>query len=163
MRREKIADIFSTLFLNDVPRAESSNDRLLRGKDFYEIKTWVCNRISLLWRHVFELYGWRMCTSYYKYNLINKDKKTVVMMQNSYSSANNGAKENTKYHLSKFKKHNPDWTVVYGAVNYRENLDYTEGDLRYLIGDPFLEFMLGDDHKEIESLLVSLFSNLTYL
>jgi len=161
-KKEQITEIFSSLFLDETPKPVLSNDRLLRGRTFTDTKIWVCRRISLLWRSIFTLYGWEMCSNE-KYNLINEKAKTVILFQNSYYSSNSNARENVKHHLNRFKRQYPDWLVIIGAVNYSEDLRFENRGIRYLVGDCFLDFMLGEDRDWIERHLVGLFKDLPYL
>lgn len=72
------------------------------------------------------------CDSVHKYNLI-KEEKTVIFMQNSWTSSNTGMRENCVYHLTKFKREDHGWTVIYCAINHKNNLDFHDKYIHYLV------------------------------
>ena len=52
------------------------------------------------------------------------------------------------------KRENNNYEVVFGAIVDKNPKDYyTDGNVRIITGDQFLEFMLGKKAKEIHALL----------
>jgi len=75
----------------------------------------------------------------------------AVELKNSWSTDNSRAKKATISQLQTFKRNNPQYEVIYGAINYKKEIgkDRMKGNIRVMYGNLFLNYIFGDRKEYI--------------
>ncbi len=87
--------------------------------------------------------------------------KCIIELKNRYNTCNSSSKETTYNNLIEFKKTHLDHEVIFGIINCNTTnncgkdyiVNHKGYDIRYLSGDKFLQFIFGDDFRQIIDLL----------
>lgn len=134
-----------------------SNDIILKNKiipherDCFELQL-LKQRIGIAWEHVFTDFGFKRtrinscprggCV----YDLYNHTSKIVIELKNNYNSDSGKAKRYTHNKLKLFKRRNPTYKVIYGAINYKNSIGKlkVKDNVLYIYGDLLLNRFLGN-------------------
>ncbi len=79
-------------------------------------------------------------------DLINQNRSLAIELKNSWKTDNSKAKKYTFNLLETFKRNNPQFAVIYGAINYKDNVgkDTMKGNVRVMYGNLLLNFIFGN-------------------
>src|SRR5271156_1498566 len=146
-----------------LPQTRPIQDIILRGKfDYLQENAFRLNRIrSRLgkgWEFVFMDFGFVLINN--RIDIINHNRQIAIELKNSWRTDNSRAKTATIAILQEFKTNNPDYTVIYGGINYknqRAGKDVMRGGVRVMYGDVFLNFIFGARKDEVVRTLKTAF------
>src|SRR5271156_1657587 len=138
-----------------LPPTRPIQDIILRGKfDYLQENAFRLNRIrsrlGKAWEFVFLDFGFVLINN--RIDIINHNRQIAIELKNSWRTDNSRAKTATIAILQEFKTNNPDYTVIYGAINYknqRPGKDVMRGGVRIMYGDVFLNFIFGARKDEV--------------
>ena len=105
-----------------LPATRPIQDVILRGKfDNLQENAFKLNRIRTrlgrAWEFVLTDYGFNLVNNVV--DLINPNRSIAVELKNSWRTDNANSKKCVFDKLKTFKRNNPRYTVVYGAINYK--------------------------------------------
>jgi len=131
-----------------------TNDLLLKNKIIaHERKCYDIQRlkqvIGIAWEFVFTDFGFsriKICSrGGCAYDLINRRTKTIIELKNNYLTDSGKAKKYTMLTLEKYKRNNPNFTVIYASINYKDNIgkEKIKNGVLHFYGTKFLNRYLG--------------------
>ena len=148
-----ISTIFHSHINSSLLVTKVNNNPLLRNVECFDSFV-LSSKLSHIWNDIFPLYGWMSWT---KGSYIHKTKKIIVEVHNTWNTFCAQDKTQKLQMLRDSKRENYNYEVVFGAIVDKNPRDYySDGNVRIITGDPFLEFMLGEKAKEIHALLDNL-------
>jgi hypothetical protein len=127
-------------------------------------------RIGHIWELCAVECGWIKVE---KINLINTKTKQAIELKNSDITDNSSSKARNYQKLFEFKKHNPDYEIIYACINSSkvnsacENIYVYQNQnnkIRYVTGDECINLLYGERSNEVIDLvkrLVKEFINAT--
>src|SRR5277367_1729173 len=132
-----------------LPPTKPITDIILRGyfdnlqENAYKLNR-IRSRLGKAWEFVFTDYGFELVNNVI--DVINPNRLIVIELKNSWRTDNSRSKQSTITQLQAFKRNNPQYTVIYGAINYKDNIgkDVMKGNVRVMYGNLFLNFIFGD-------------------
>ena len=132
-----------------LPPTKPITDIILRGKfDNLQENAYKLNRIRSRLGNAFEFvftdFGFELVNNII--DLINHNRSIAIELKNSWSTDNSRAKTYTIQQLQQFKRNNPQYEVIYGAINYKTQVpgkDIMKGNIRMMYGDVFLNYIFG--------------------
>src|SRR5438552_1944850 len=130
-----------------LPSTKSIQDVILRGKfDNLQDHAYKLNRIrsrlGIAWEYVFTDFGFEIVHNVI--DVINRNRSIAIELKNSWRTDNANSKKCIMDKLKIFKRNNPDFTVIYGAINYKPQVpgkDIMKDNIRIMYGDVFLNYI----------------------
>src|SRR5277367_2762852 len=105
-----------------LPPTKPITDIILRGMfDNLQENAYKLNRIRSRLGNAFEFvftdFGFELVNNII--DLINHNRSIAIELKNSWSTDNSRSKTYTILQLQQFKRNNPQYEVIYGAINYK--------------------------------------------
>jgi len=162
--RLKVRTLINDTFNKDAV-CQSPNDILLNSVSMDIISAYhkmviIRTRIGFLWEHIFCLFGYNKLRK--GADIINHDKKVIIELKNKTSSDNKSSRiENTSKLIRSIK---PGYKLIYGIVNDNkskdQDLDHEGTSYRLLTGALLLQFIIGDQWKDIIKIIQQEFNSI---
>lgn len=147
---EIVTRVFHSHINSSLLKPKKNNNPLLRDIEYFDPFI-LSSKLSYVWNEIFALYGW---LSVGKGRFINKEEKILVEVHNTWNTFNYQTKTDRLQMLRDSKRENLNYEIVFGAIIDKIPRDvYTDGNVRIITGDLFLEFMLGKEAEKIQALL----------
>src|SRR5271163_3598174 len=130
-----------------LPPTKPITDIILRGhfdnlqENAYKLNR-IRSRLGKAWEFVFTDFGFELVNNII--DLINHNRLIAIELKNSWHTDNSRAKAYTIQQLQQFKINNPQYEVIYDAINYKTQVpgkDIMNGNIRIMYGDVFLNYI----------------------
>jgi hypothetical protein len=142
------------LLKQPLPDTKPVRDIILSGNvDRLENAAYLLTRLRMrigeAWENVLTDFGFVKQRS--GLDLVNHQRKIAIELKNSYRTDSSGARKWTHEVLKRYKREHPQYTVVYGTINYKsdDGKIQNKDDITYLYGNKFLDYILQDRKDEV--------------
>jgi len=154
-----------------LPPTQPIQDVILRGKfDNLQANAFRLNRIrsrlGRAWEFVFTDFGFNLVNNVI--DVINPNRLIALELKNSWRTDNANSKKCVFDKLKTYKRNNPNYTVVYGAINYKPQIPgkhEIKENIHFMYGDVFLNYIFGMRKDNVINTLRTAFppGNTTFL
>jgi hypothetical protein len=137
------------------PPVPQIRDIILAGKvddlreNAYKLNN-LRTRLGKAWEMVFTDFGFNMVNNGFV-DLMNVNRSIAIELKNSWDTDNSKSKHYVVSKLEQFKANNPQYTVIYGAINYKnaEGRDFLRNNIRFMYGNMFLDFIFAAQKNQV--------------